>query len=84
VFSEELSKQVTTFSDISGTRRCFIGDLASWVARDDEWKGDEVVASSREGCVRLFYVDEAATETPKAKNSKSIGSRIFSRMFTMT
>jgi hypothetical protein len=62
VFSERVSPCVTTFSDVSGTQRCFVGDLSTWVDRDEVWEGDELVASSHNGNVRLLFLDEAGEE----------------------
>jgi len=58
IFSDQLAPHVTTFSHVSSTKRCFIGDLTSWLDRDQEWKGDEVTASSHNGKVKLQFVDE--------------------------
>jgi hypothetical protein len=58
VFSEQFSQHVTTLSDVSGTHRCFVGDLSNWVNRDEVWEGDELIASSHDGKVKLLYLDE--------------------------
>jgi hypothetical protein len=73
VFSEEFSRCVTRFSDVSHTERSFVGDLSSWVDRDEEWQGDEVIATSPNGRVKLLYIDEVKVE----KDKKKFFSRVF-------
>ena len=73
VFSEQFSQRVTTFSDMSSTRRCFVGDLGSWVEQDSEWSGDEVVVCSHNGKVRVLYIDEVIEK----KEKKNFLSRVF-------
>jgi hypothetical protein len=58
---------MTVLSHVSGTQRCFVGDMSSWVDRDEEWHGDEILASSHNGRVRLSYVDEVIAEKDSGK-----------------
>jgi hypothetical protein len=74
VFSDAVSPNVTTFSHVTTTKRCFMGDLTA-VPESGEWSGDELVANSHNGKVKVFYVDEIKSAKPRAKSS------IFSRIF---
>jgi hypothetical protein len=51
-----------------------MGDLTA-VPETGEWSGDELVASSHNGKVKVFYVDEIKPAKPRAKSS------LFSRIF---
>ncbi|KAJ7579173.1 hypothetical protein C8J56DRAFT_338423 [Mycena floridula] len=48
----------TTFSDTSGLKKYFIGDLSRFNETPD-WGGDEIVAETGNGSILLLYNDEA-------------------------
>jgi hypothetical protein len=55
IFSEQITANLTTFDGVDSTRRSFVGDLSQWT---DNWQGDEVVAETRNGGVKVQYDDE--------------------------
>ncbi|KAG6864150.1 hypothetical protein C0991_012005 [Blastosporella zonata] len=65
-FSASVGTNVTAFSDIDKTYKCFIGDYSS-IVDGEEWKGDEVVVEARNGSVKLYYVDELFNENGERK-----------------
>ena len=62
VVSDAMSSRMITFSDVSSTLRCFVGEKGKWDTGGDEWNGDEVVASTCSGKVKVCYVDEVKTD----------------------
>lgn len=56
-FSEDISSQLTTFGDIKGTLKCFVGDF-SVLSDDAEWEGDEVVLETSNSSIKILYEDE--------------------------
>jgi hypothetical protein len=62
VVSDAMSSRMITFSDVSSTLRCFVGGKGKWDTGGDEWSGDEVVASTCSGKVKVCYVDEVKTD----------------------
>lgn len=75
--SEALSKCLTTFSEISSTRRCFVGDLSLWSeaeATNAVWGGDECVIESKGGRVKVLYEDEAVK--PKAEGKTGFFGKV--------
>lgn len=70
-FSAEASGHLTTFSDVDGTRRCFIGDYSDMT---DSWEGDEVVAEAKNGSVKIVYDDE---EQEKSERKSGFFGRLF-------
>ena len=73
VFSDAVAAQVATFSHVGLTKRCFMGVIADALQDVGEWSGDEVVASSHNGKIRVFYVDEAKA----SKTSPGFFARMF-------
>lgn len=65
-FSAGASARLTTFSEVDGTSKCFIGDYSGM---DDEWHGDEVSAETSNGSIKIFYEDEAAEASKVSKTS---------------
>lgn len=54
--SAELKRACAPVSEVGGSKRWFVGDLAAW--RDRGENGDEVVAGTRFGGVWVGYVGE--------------------------
>jgi len=72
-FSEEITKQLTVFSDVGKTRKAFLGDFSG--LRDDEaWEGDEIMLESKDGSVWVHFDDE---HKDQAKNNKSFFGKMF-------
>jgi hypothetical protein len=65
-FSDEISEHVTTFSEVENTRRCFVGDL-SGLGENGEWMGDEVIAETTHGRVKVRFVDEVRLESARGR-----------------
>jgi hypothetical protein len=63
---------VTMFSEIGGRRTLFVGEMdtthSGWDASGDSWPGDTVNIESKNGTVKIGWVDEEeeASETPKS------------------
>jgi len=56
--SAALSANVTTFSDMQGTRKSFVGDYPSSGYGRGDWPGCELNVNCENGRVKLCYVDE--------------------------
>ncbi|KAG6865379.1 hypothetical protein C0991_003082 [Blastosporella zonata] len=73
-FSTQVSTNLTTFSDVNKTYKCFIGDHSA-IAEGGEWEGDEVVVDARNGSVKVHYDDELSYDNGDKK------SGFFGRLF---
>jgi len=63
-FTPALTYQQTLFSEMSGTHKCFIGDVTGYMEKDGhEWEGDEVIVDTKNGSVKFQFDDDVA-ETP--------------------
>ncbi|EGO03348.1 hypothetical protein SERLA73DRAFT_174804 [Serpula lacrymans var. lacrymans S7.3] len=67
--SNPLLEASTALAQIDSTRRYFVGDLSA--IRDEEWNGDELKAESKDGSIKVKFVDEVTVRKPG----------LFSRMF---
>ncbi|KAF7343695.1 hypothetical protein MSAN_01949400 [Mycena sanguinolenta] len=66
--SDSLSAELTTFSEVKQTRRCFIGDYADWAEQPEGWTGDEIDVETTNGNVKLQYdVEQPNVGSPKGK-----------------
>jgi len=72
-FSNQLTKHLTTFSEIDSTKTCFVGDLTEWKDGQADWKGDEVILSSKHGRIKVWYVDEVEPPNEKGFLSRVLG-----------
>jgi len=70
IFSDAVLQNLTTFSHVGATKRCFLGDfVGATLPEGGEWSGDELVASSTNGKIKLFYVDEAKPSSNSSNSS---------------
>jgi len=75
LLSDRIKQHMTPFSTVSGTRRAFIGDWSSSGYGEDskvEWQGDELVVSTDEGDIKLFYADEPIKLSERSRMSKDL------------
>ncbi|KAF8997721.1 hypothetical protein BDQ17DRAFT_1248301, partial [Cyathus striatus] len=68
-FSESLSRGLTTFGDVNGTRTGFIGDFSAASVRGKPWDGDEINVEARHGCVRVQFDDDEGGRVVSGKPS---------------
>jgi hypothetical protein len=71
-FSPDLTEVATTFSEVENVRRCFVGDFKGWTGAD-EWHGDEVSVGSRNGSIKVKFVDEERKLTSKGPRTSVFG-----------
>lgn len=60
-FSNDILAVRTLLSEIDGTCQCFVGNMSGVQLKDVDpvtWKGDRLVAESKNGSVRLQFDDE--------------------------
>ena len=58
-YSTAVGAMLTTFSDVQGTCRCYLGPLdTSTLDRNAKWEGDELYAESSNGSVTIYFDDE--------------------------
>ncbi|KJA15287.1 hypothetical protein HYPSUDRAFT_172720 [Hypholoma sublateritium FD-334 SS-4] len=57
-FSDDVSRNLTTFGEVDSTRRCFLGDFSKWSDAGAGWKGDELEVEVRHGNVKIHYDDD--------------------------
>ena len=67
--SDEVTARTTSFSDVRQEKKCFVGDLSTWKEKD--WQGDEIRLESRNGAIKVFYIDEV----------QPAGTSFWSRLF---
>jgi hypothetical protein len=73
--SPALRSQQTPFSDVEHTSRFFIGDITEYAPQEGKnWLGDELVIGSKNGGIRILYIDEV---TVADFSMRSLFSRIF-------
>jgi len=79
--SSALAADVTTFSDVRGTKKCFVGDFASSGYGRGPWAGSSLDINCTNGRIKLSYVDEVKEkERPKPRGKSSSG--FLTRMFS--
>jgi hypothetical protein len=75
--SKSLQMQQTSFSDVDGTLKCFIGDASPFLRQEGKnWEGDQAVVECKNGNIRVQYDDEP-DESPAAA-IKGFFSSLFS------
>jgi hypothetical protein len=74
-FSPAIQQDLTLFSDIDGTKKAFLGDLAhtDYGQQGLDWKNDQLDVSSKNAAVRVYYLDELTENTGKGWFSKLFG-----------
>ncbi|KAJ7751543.1 hypothetical protein DFH07DRAFT_960953 [Mycena maculata] len=78
-FMGDLGAAVTTFNEVNGTHRAFIGDFSDWTGGmvgdskgEDAWTGDEITVETSNGGVRFqFDGADSQTEGGEGKEGKS-------------
>lgn len=73
-FSSALAPNVTTFSDVKSTRKCFVGDFTASNYGRGEWQGSSIDLDCHNGRVKLCYVDEMDDQAGKS------GSKFLTRV----
>jgi len=71
--SDGLKEKVTIFSEINYAKRCFVGDYFEWTEGGQGWTGDEASVITRNGKVRIMYVDEVRTPPSRGFFSRMMG-----------
>ena len=63
--SNGIMPNLNIFSEVDRLQKSFLGDFKheEWTS-DEEWQGDELIAETRNGSVKLHYMDEPLTATP--------------------
>ncbi|KDR72720.1 hypothetical protein GALMADRAFT_143005 [Galerina marginata CBS 339.88] len=74
-FSDGIHRNLTTFGELNGTRRCFLGDFSRWTDTGDGWAGDELTVDVRHGNVKIHYDDDAVGSPVKSR--PTLLNRIF-------
>ena len=76
--SDAVKMQTHVFSDLRGVQRGFLGafDTSEWRGSEN-WVGDELLAETKNGSVKVFFDDEATTGWGKPK-PPSFFSKLFS------
>ncbi|KAF8918864.1 hypothetical protein CPB85DRAFT_1279114 [Mucidula mucida] len=69
--SDQVAAATSAFTDVNKVTRCFIGDLRLW--KEGDWDGDELIAESRNGGIRVYFNDE-----PPPPPTLSFFSKLFS------
>ncbi|KAF9026109.1 hypothetical protein BDZ89DRAFT_1067776 [Hymenopellis radicata] len=69
--SDQVAAATSAFTDVNKVTRCFIGDLTLW--KEGSWDGDELIAESRNGGIRVYFNDE-----PPPPTTMSFFSKLFS------
>lgn len=70
-FSEEFKKNLTSFSDIGGTLKGFVGDTTTYVASKGRgWSGDEATLETSHGNVTVGYDDEVGSTPAKGLSAR--------------
>ncbi|KLO17019.1 hypothetical protein SCHPADRAFT_185939 [Schizopora paradoxa] len=54
----KLARDLTTFADVEGDKKCFIGDYLSSGFGDGPWEGSSMDITCDTGRIKLFYDDE--------------------------
>ncbi|KAJ7131563.1 hypothetical protein C8R43DRAFT_1024708 [Mycena crocata] len=90
-FSDALSADLTTFNEVSGTRRCFVGDFSDWADQRDVsdvkasvdvkpplngWLGDEISVDTSNGSIKVKY-DSESLEEERERDAKGKGKSTF-------
>jgi len=69
-YSDAVAPMVTTFSDVQGVRRSYLGPLdTSQMDQNDKCEGDELYAQSSLGNINIYFDDEV--DLLKSSSSKS-------------
>ncbi|KAF9041507.1 hypothetical protein BJ165DRAFT_1350161, partial [Panaeolus papilionaceus] len=66
-FSDALAQDLTTFGEVDGVRRCFLGDFSSGLGTESGWTGDELLVEVRHANVKLQYCDDAPKTAVKSR-----------------
>lgn len=68
-FSDSVNRNLTTFGEVDGNRRSFLGDFTPYSRAEasDGWSGDELILKVRYGNVKIHYEDDAAGCTVKTR-----------------
>lgn len=74
-FSDALSGNLTTFGEVDGTRRCFVGDFSGW--RGGAWKGDEVVVEASHGSVKVVWEDDCVVGAGSGRGRTGFLNKVF-------
>ncbi|TDL24529.1 hypothetical protein BD410DRAFT_719430, partial [Rickenella mellea] len=72
-----LAPHVTTFSEVKGTRKCFVGDFSSSNYGQEEWNGSSLEVDCHNGKIKVRYVDEVPEERQKSPTGGVFG-KLFS------
>jgi hypothetical protein len=66
----------TLFFESGGVQRGFVGDHTAWGTDPENWRGDEALLESKNGTVRVWFVDEG-DYSASASSGKSFFSKLF-------
>jgi len=80
-FSEQIQKDLITFSERDGAKTCFLGEFegSGFGKEGMEWEGDVCVAETRNGSVKIWYIDEDKTIT--GSGGQGGGQGFWGRLF---
>jgi hypothetical protein len=68
-YSNAVGAMITTFSDVQGVRRSYLGPLdTSHMDRDTKWEGDELYAQSSNGDINICFDDEVDQSDSSSSN----------------
>ncbi|KAJ6503879.1 hypothetical protein C8R45DRAFT_1209439 [Mycena sanguinolenta] len=77
-FSDSIEEDLTTFSEVKKTRRCFIGEYSDWTEQPGGWVGDELDLETSNGTVRLQYdVELSPSNTVESSKGKGLFAKLF-------
>lgn len=64
-FSAPIKEQLTIFSEVKGSHKCFIGDPRLYLKKEGKnWEADELVVESKNSTVKIQFDDEPGGIVP--------------------